>query len=118
MALHNTLGKLGEILSWSWLKKNGFMIIEQNWRHGRYEIDVIVTKEGILHFVEVKTRHASPFGNPEDSVTRKKFRRMRIAAQAYLNMFPGHAWIQYDILAITLAGNGEAEYCFLEDVFL
>ena len=30
---------------------------------------------------------------------------------------PGHQWIQYDILSITLQRNGEAEYFLIEDVF-
>ncbi|MET0634715.1 MAG: YraN family protein [Chitinophagaceae bacterium] len=118
MALHNTLGKLGEILARAWLKNEGYEVLDYNWRYGRYEIDVVVLKKDVLHFVEVKTRYASPFGYPEDAVTRGKFRRLKIAAQAYLNFRPGFRWIQYDILAITFFYGAEPEYYFLEDVFI
>ena len=117
MALHNTLGKLGEILALSWLKKNGYEVVEHNWRYGRFEIDVVAVKKGVLHFVEVKSRYESPFGHPEDGVTRKKFNRLKIAAQGYMNKQPGHRWIQYDILAITFHRGREPAYFFLEDVY-
>ena len=118
MALHNTLGKLGEILALAWLRQNGFHIREHNWRYGRYEIDVIAIRDEVLHFVEVKSRYDSPFGNPEDSVTKKKFRYLKKAAQGYMNQCPGHQWIRYDILAITFRRGLEPLYFFLEDVYL
>ena len=118
MADHNTLGSAGEMLAMDWLSVNGFEVLHHNWRYRRYEIDVIAMREGILHFVEVKSRKESAFGNPEDSVSRKKFRFLQKAAQGYLNRFPGIRWIRYDILAITFRRNGEPDYFFLEDVFI
>ena len=72
----------------------------------------------MLHFVEVKCRNASPFGFPEDSVTKKKFKNLKMAADEFLFRNPGHRWIQYDILSITLYKNKEPEFFLLEDVFL
>ena len=118
MALHNELGKQGEEMAIRWLKENGFEILHSNWRYSYYEIDIIAGKGNYLHFVEVKARHHTAFGNPEDSVTRKKFKRLQKAADEYLFLFPGHQWISYDILSITLYKNKEAEFFFLEDVFL
>ena len=118
MADHNDLGKEGEALAAKWLKEHGYTLLHQNWRHSYHEIDIIATKEKFLHFVEVKTRNASPFGHPEDSVTKKKFKALQKAADEYLFRNPGHKWIQYDILSITLHKNGEAEYFLIEDVFL
>jgi len=119
MASHNELGKAGEELAAGWLQKNGFELVHRNWRYSHYEIDIVATRGKFLHFVEVKIRKASPFGsNPEDSVTKKKFKHLQKAADQYLFLNPGHQWIQYDILAITMQGNGEAEYFLIEDVFL
>jgi putative endonuclease len=119
MASHNELGKEGEELAARWLKENGFELLHRNWRHSYHEIDIIATKGKFLHFVEVKARKASPFGgNPEDSVTKKKFKNLQKAADEFLFLNPGHQWISYDILSITLQRNGEAEYFFIEDVFL
>jgi putative endonuclease len=118
MASHNELGKIGEQMAVKWLKEHGYEILHCNWRHSYHEIDIIAKKDKFLHFVEVKARNESPFGNPEDSVTKKKFKNLQKAADEYLFLNPGHKWIQYDIISIILKRNGEAEYFFIEDVFL
>ena len=118
MATHNTLGVDGENLAAEWLKTKEYEILHRNWRHSHYEIDIIASKNKMLHFVEVKCRNASPFGFPEDSVTKKKFKNLKMAADEFLFRNPGHRWIQYDILSITLYKNKEPDFFLLEDVFL
>jgi putative endonuclease len=118
MASHIELGTAGEDLAEIWLKVNGYEILHRNWRHSYYEIDIIALKNKILCFIEVKARNASPFGYPEDSVSKKKFRNLQRASDEYLFLNPGYRWIQYHILAITLHKNKEPEFFLLEDVFL
>jgi putative endonuclease len=127
MAVHNETGIQGEELAVKWLQQNGYEILHRNWRHSFYEIDIVASKihpekpperRNFLHFIEVKTRHASPFGLPEDSVSRKKFKKLQKAADEYLFLNPGHQWIQYDVLSITLHKDKEAEFFLIEDVFL
>jgi putative endonuclease len=118
MASHNELGQQGEELAEVWLKEKGYEILHRNWRHSRYEIDIVALKNKMLHIVEVKARKASPYGYPEDSVTKKKFKNLQRAADEFLFLNPGHKWIQYDILSITLYKNKEPEYFLIEDVFL
>ncbi|MEO6611739.1 MAG: YraN family protein [Chitinophagaceae bacterium] len=118
MASHIELGKKGEELAVSWLEQNGYELLHRNWRYSYYEIDIVARKGIFLHFVEVKTRNPSPVGYPEDAVTKKKFKRLQRAADQYLFLNPGHAWIQYNILSIILHGEKEPEYFFIEDVYL
>jgi len=118
MASHNELGKTGEELAVKWLEEKGYTILHRNWRHSHYEIDIIATKGKFLHFMEVKARNYSRVGLPEDSVTKKKFKHLQKAADEYLFLNPGHPWIQYNILSITLFRDKEPEYFFIEDVFL
>lgn len=118
MASHNEIGKEGELLAAKWLTTHGYTILHTNWRHSHYEIDIVATKGKFLHFVEVKARKASPYGFPEESVTRKKFKNLQKAADEYLFLNPGHQWIQYDVLSITLNEHSEDEYFLIEDVFL
>jgi len=118
MASHNELGKDGEQLAVKWLEEKGYSILHRNWRHSHYEIDIVASKGKFLHFVEVKARNNSLYGNPEDSVTKKKFKNLQKAADEYLFLNPGHQWIQYDVLSITLHKNGEAAYFLIEDIFL
>jgi putative endonuclease len=118
MASHLKTGAEGENMADEWLKQRGYEILHRNWRHLHYEIDIIAKKNNKLHIVEVKSRNASPFGHPEDSVTRKKFKNLQRAVDEYLHLNPGNKWIQYDVLAITLYKDKEPEYFLLEDVFL
>ncbi|WP_018630894.1 YraN family protein [Niabella aurantiaca] len=118
MATHNQLGKHGEALARAYLAENDYAILFQNWRYSHYEIDIIATKQGKLHFVEVKTRSSNQYGHPEDSVTKKKFRYLQQAADEFLYQHPGHCRIQYDILSITIRTGQPPEYFLIEDVFL
>ena len=118
MALHNELGKEGEQMAVNWLQEKGYEILHRNWRHSYYEIDIVAKKGEKLHIVEVKARQNDKFGNPEDSVTKRKFKRLQQAVDQFLFLNPGHKWIQYDVLAITFNKGGETEYFLLEDVDL
>ena len=118
MAFHNDLGKNGEMLASRFLETKGYSIVCQNWRFAHYEIDIIATKGKKLHFIEVKTRSSALYGHPEESVTKRKFRHLKNAADEYLFLNPGHRWIQYDIVSITLKKNAAPEFFLLEDVYL
>jgi putative endonuclease len=118
MAQHNELGAIGEEMAIKWLIEKGYQILHRNWRYGQYEIDILALKNNFLHIIEVKTRHASPFGHPEDSVGKQKFKNLQRATDQFLFLNPGHKWIQYNILAITLHKNKDPEFFLIEDVFL
>jgi putative endonuclease len=118
MASHNERGAEGEKLAEAWLIKQGYTILHRNWKSSRYEIDIIASKDNMLHFIEVKCRKYSPFTNPEDNVTKGKFRRIQYAADHFLSLNTGYQWIQYDVLSITVYDDKEPEYFLLADVFL
>lgn len=118
MALHNQTGKMGEAMAAEYLLKNGYNLLHQNWRHSRWEVDIIAEKDGILHFIEVKTRRTQAFGLPEDGVDKKKIKNMIDAAEEYLDQHPQWKRIQFDILAITIPKDEPVEYFFIEDVYL
>ncbi len=118
MASHNDTGKEAEQMAADWLEQRGYEILHRNWRYTKYEIDIVARKNGFLHFVEVKARKTAAFGHPEESVTKRKFKNLQKAADQYLFMHPGHRWIQYDIVAITLGKNGEPDFFLIEDLYL
>lgn len=118
MASHNDFGKQGEEMAADWLAEKGYRILHRNWRYKNLEIDIIARSTRFLHFVEVKARQGGSLGHPEDSVSRKKFRQLQRAADAYLQLHPGDGWIRYDILSITRQKDGKVEYFLLEDVYL
>ena len=118
MANHNDAGKQGEDMAAKWLLANGFSILHRNWRYGYYEIDIIAFKHPVLHIIEVKLRNHSRYSQPEDSVTKKKFRRLQKAAGQFLFLHPTYKWIQYDVVAITIFSNKEPEVYFIRDVYV
>jgi putative endonuclease len=111
-------GKRGEELGAAWLQENGFTILHRNWRAGRIETDIIATKEGVLHFIEVKTRRSLSFGNPEDRVDRSKLGRMIDAGSAYLSEHPEWRHICFDILSVRIGVDQKTEFLLIEDVYL
>ena len=117
MAQHNETGFAGEKLAVEWLSKQGFKIREANWRYRHLEVDLIAEKGDTLHFIEVKTRRNTKFGNPEESINRQKMRNLKDAAEQYMILKPGWKWIQFDVLAILLKADG-IEYWFNQDVYL
>jgi putative endonuclease len=116
MAKHIQTGKQGEKLAASYLQQRGYLLLEQNWRHGHWEVDIIASKNNTLHFIEIKTRRSKKFGLPEEQVTRKKMENLVMAAEQYLYQHPQWKKIQFDVLAITLEKNTEPGYFLIEDV--
>jgi len=100
------------------LIEKGFEILQQNWRHSHWEVDIIAAKDGILHFIEVKTRKTKKFGHPEESVSKKKIQNLINAAEEYLYLHPQWQRIQFDILSISIIKNEPVEYFLIEDVYL
>jgi putative endonuclease len=78
------LGRRGEKAALSYLRRQGFQILEQSYRFGRGEIDLIAYEGDTLVFIEVKTRFASTHSTPEEAVTPLKQKQIRRIAQAYL----------------------------------
>lgn len=118
MATHIDFGKLGEQLAENFLIKNGYTILHRNWRHSHYEIDIVALKNDIPHFVEVKTRSSKHFGEPEESVNKKKIRSLLQAADEFLFRNQQYKNFHIDILSINIPPQEEPQYFFIEDVYL
>lgn len=118
MAHHNTTGALGEQMALKYLVEKGYVILHQNWRYSHWEVDVIASLEETLHFIEVKTRRTKKFGYPEEDVTKKKLTNLINASEEFLYVYPEWKRIQLDILSITLQKNGQAEFFFIEDIYV
>ncbi|MCX6337983.1 MAG: YraN family protein [Bacteroidetes bacterium] len=110
-------GKKGEQLAASFLIDNGFEIQEKNWRYHHLEVDIIASKNGRLHIVEVKTRNSLRYGNPEESITKNKMKFLKNAAEAYQYQHKQWVYLQFDVIAITLISDIETEIFLIEDVY-
>jgi putative endonuclease len=79
-----SVGKLGENLAANFLEEKGYHIIERNYRFGHGELDIIAEKDGMLIFIEVKTKKFGDFGDPINWVGRGKQKQMGKIARGYL----------------------------------
>lgn len=77
-------GDAGEELACKFLKKQGFEILERNFRIRGGEIDIVAKDKDDLVFVEVKTRYSHEFGGPAEAVTPWKIHFLIKACQFYL----------------------------------
>ena len=118
MAKHNQTGKLGETIAIPHLTEKGYTVLHQNWRHSHWEVDIIASKDNILHFIEVKTRRTKKFGLPEENVNKKKIQYLINASAEYLHLHAEWKRIQFNILAISIIKNEPVEYFLIEDVYL
>lgn len=105
MAQHNELGKKGEELAVDFLLKNGYEIMERNYRFDKAEVDIIAKKNDILAIIEVKTRSTIDFGNPQDFVKPKQIQRLVKAVDEYLAVKELDVEVRFDIIAIVKQGN-------------
>lgn len=116
MARHNELGKWGEKIAADLLVSKGYAIVEQNWREGRYEIDIIAMYGQRIVFVEVKSR-SHPDDDPLRAIDRRKMWRMAVAANHYVRCRDIPHEVQFDIIAIS-GTESRYEVKHIADAFL
>lgn len=119
MAEHNIKGTKGEELAATFLKNNGYTILETNWRHKNLEADIIAVVKGVMVVAEVKTRSTNFFGDPETFVTKQKQRNLRSAANAYINYKQLDLEVRFDVISVII-GKNEEQFTInhIEDAFL
>jgi putative endonuclease len=100
------LGRAGEDAACAFLMDDGFEIVERNWRVRAGEIDVVARRGALTVFAEVKARTSTEFGEPEESVTPQKARRIRALAAQYLSGGGLHGEVRFDVIAVMLDRSG------------
>ncbi len=110
------IGRRGEDLAQEFLLGEGFTIYHRNWRNGRYELDFVAERDGVLHIVEVRTRMAGSPVSPEESYTRAKFKALCRAAGYYIRLYNITIDVQFDLIAIDRNEANEFELRYIPDV--
>lgn len=116
MAEHNKLGKWGEDLTVEYLIKEGYAIVERNWRLNKLEIDIIASKGDIIAFVEVKTRRNADGMDPLTAMTPSKIRNLVNAANGYLRMTHTPLRPRFDVATIVGDDHGHT-FDYIADAF-
>ncbi|OGE14071.1 YraN family protein [Candidatus Daviesbacteria bacterium RIFCSPHIGHO2_12_FULL_37_11] len=104
-------GDYGETLACEFLKKQGYKILERNFRIRGGEIDIVAKDKDDLVFVEVKTRYTREYGSPAEAVTPWKIRFLIRASQFYLlrNRLLENPY-RIDVIAVDFTNNNEIEH--------
>ena len=102
------LGKRGEDRAEEYLKKEGFLIIERNYRYGHKELDLICKDGNTIVFVEVKAGRSKKFGAPEGWVSVRKQKNIIMAALDYIQTSNVDGCdFRFDVLAISYEKGDE-----------
>ena len=110
-------GKAGEALAVNFLKKQGYKILEQNYKNKFGEVDIIAKDKDVICFVEVKTRSGLNFGLPQEAVNFRKQRQITKVALSFLKekkLLEDKA--RFDVLTI-LNDSKSVEFNLLKDAF-
>lgn len=110
-------GDRGEDLAADFFLARGYAIVGRNWRCRAGEIDLVAEKDGVLHFIEVKTRRTREFGYPEEAITPRKLKHLRLAIETFLQSAdPQPHDFQADALAIMLVPGRPPEFHYVAGI--
>jgi len=111
-------GDRGEKYALKYLKKNGFKIVETNYRALRGEIDIIAREGDTLVFIEVKTNSASGAIPPEMRVNTAKQNQIGKIARAYLQDSKEEPPdCRFDVIGVILQGERDYKISHIRDAF-
>ena len=94
------LGKIGESKACAYLKKQGYKIIEQNYKNPFGEVDIIAGKGEVVAFIEVKTRLTDTYGQPSEAVNSTRQKRYINAAKHFFMGRQIDCTVRFDIIEV------------------
>ena len=104
-------GALGEQLAAAHYKADGYALLQSNFRTRTGEIDLVLQRENMLVFAEVKTRSGGALALPREWVDANKQRTLALAAMEYLEINgKGDPFVRFDVVEVYLGNpeNGDA----------
>lgn len=110
------LGKYGEELASRYLKKNGYIILERNYKCIYGEVDIIAKNNDCIVFVEIKTRKKIREIMPEDSIGYSKKQHLLKSAEYYISTLPDEVNYRFDVVSIEL-NDLQPEIYIIKDAF-
>ena len=117
MASHNELGKWGENVAATYLERQGYTIMERDWKSGHRDLDIIALDGDTIVFVEVKTRSNRMFTDPEMAVDYQKIRHLQQAANHYIKYRHINHDIRFDIITVVGTMNDSPAIDHIKDAF-
>ena len=109
----------GEFLAEDHLVRvKGFRVLARNWRDGREEIDLVASQDGVLVFVEVKTRRSEGLvPGYYAAMARRKKDALRRAIRTYLRrMRDKPISFRFDVVEVNLEAPPERRILHFENI--
>ena len=95
-------GRWGEDRAALHYRRLGYTVLDRNWRSPSGELDLVVERDGIVVFSEVKTRRDDRYGPAAAAVGPSIQRRIRLLAVEWLDAHRlTRDGIRFDVVAIT-----------------
>jgi putative endonuclease len=116
MSKNKKIGSIGEELALQHCLEYGYELIDKNWTIGHKEIDLILRKDDVYIFVEVKTRTNLKMGMPENAISHAKIKNITEASQTFL-INKQYKDVRFDVISIILKKDTEPELLHIKDAF-
>lgn len=121
---HNqNVGCWGEGIACQYLRDLDWQILERNYVlrlpgvcQSVGEIDIIAKNDGVIVFVEVKTRRDSRFGTSLEAITFAKEKKLRMLAELYLLRFYPNSPCRFDVIGIDCI-DGQVKLTHVRNAF-
>ena len=110
-------GQASELKACRYLEQQGLVLIERNYRCRMGELDLIMRDHEHLVFVEVRSRNNPNYGNPAETVTKRKQNRLLRAAAYYLQRQRLNLPCRFDIVAISSVNSEKECLQWIKDAF-
>jgi putative endonuclease len=104
-AARQAFGELGERIAERWLQRQGWRVMQRRFRYGHRDIDLVVERDGLVAFVEVKARRGDRFGDPVEAVNWKKQRELGRSARVWIDRHGrSPEAYRFDVIGVLVAG--------------
>ena len=105
-AATQAFGEIGERVAERWLRRKGWRIVQRRFRNGRRDIDLVVERDGLVAFVEVKARKGAEFGLPVEAVNWRKQRELARSAHVWIERHgrPDDSY-RFDVIGVLVEGD-------------
>ena len=110
-------GTYGEQIALDHLRKRQYEVLDCNWRHSRWEIDIIARRSSKLIFIEVKTRNMDSYAEEVTLVSKKQQENLFRAASKYMENQNYTGDIRFDVIKILLNTDRTYQLEHFEDAF-
>ncbi len=95
------LGRLAEDAAESFLKRQGYVIVQRNYRTRAAEVDIVAKEADTLVFVEVKARGGFSRGGPREAVSPAKQHKVILGARSFLREHGlDDVRVRFDVVAV------------------